>query len=232
MKKICMVLIVVSLFGTMVGCNVGEISKKTETSSSTSTNSSEWKQFLGDYEKWVDSYVEVMKKYKDNPTDTSILEDYTKMATEITEWTTKAEKVQLELENDSEATKEYLETLSRIVEKFSSVASETTATNEPVITSTPKNRKPVPNVMGMLYSDAKKVLEAKGFLVTEAETDASLILPYELEDRAVKKGEVFKVNEETDPAYSDFLDYDDVSEIAPDNIVIIYYAKRDYKGED
>ena len=86
-----------------------------------STSTVEWKQFLKDYEKWVDDYIKLMEKYKKNPADMSILEDYTTAITEITEWAEKADKVELDLKNDPDALSEYLETLSRIVNKLSKV---------------------------------------------------------------------------------------------------------------
>ena len=93
--------------------------------------------------------------------------------------------------------------------------------------TTPFN--PVPNIMGVAYSDAKTVLESAGFEVTAIETDASSILPNgsTTYNRAVKKGEVFKVNNTTNPTYSDSKTYP----IAPDKKVFIYYAKEDYVAE-
>ena len=87
---------------------------------------------------------------------------------------------------------------------------------------------PVPNVMGIGYSDAKAVLENAGFNVTAIEADASSILPNtSWADRTVKKGEVFKVNDEISHDYSD----DDYDPIARDKNVAIYYARDDYIHE-
>jgi hypothetical protein len=49
-----------------------------ETASSESTTDCD--QFIADYEDFVNSYVTVLKKYKANPTDISILTEYTQMA--------------------------------------------------------------------------------------------------------------------------------------------------------
>ena len=84
---------------------------------------------------------------------------------------------------------------------------------------------PVPNVMGIGHAEAKAALEFAGFDVTEIEADASSILPNSVwGKRSVKKGEVFKVNDEIDFNYSDNEHFP----IAPNNKVIIYYAKADY----
>lgn len=47
-------------------------------------------EFLTGYENYVDNYIAVLKKYKANPTDATILKDYTKLAGESTEWSTKS----------------------------------------------------------------------------------------------------------------------------------------------
>ena len=96
---------------------VKEAEKVQETAPS--NNDYEWKEFLADYEAFMDSYVEIMKKYKADPTDMSILADYTELSAELVEWSEKTEKMQDDLENSPEALKEYLETLGRITEKMS-----------------------------------------------------------------------------------------------------------------
>ena len=77
-----------------------EVAKET-TSTQSSTDDKHWKQFLEDYENWVDDYIEIVKKYSENPTDTSILSDYSEMVTELAEWQTEAEKLEEELEDAS-----------------------------------------------------------------------------------------------------------------------------------
>lgn len=90
--------------------------------SDTTTNTTaeaEWKKFLKDYENWVDDYIALLAKYQADPTDTSILSDYTEMAAELTEWTGKTEEVADELANDPDALAEYTAELSRIAAKLS-----------------------------------------------------------------------------------------------------------------
>ena len=67
---------------------------ESETSKPETENSvdAEWKQFLKEYESWVNKYAEIVKKYKENPSDISILSDYTKMMGELTKWATRADK--------------------------------------------------------------------------------------------------------------------------------------------
>lgn len=80
-----------------------------------------WKQFLKDYEAWVDDYIVVLKKYKENPTDTSILSDYSEMVSEMVDWSDKADEIELELEN-TDAALEYSAELLRIAGKLAEVA--------------------------------------------------------------------------------------------------------------
>lgn len=43
-------------------------------------------QFLRDYESWVNTYINLIKRYQKNPKDKSIIEDYEKMLAEIGKW--------------------------------------------------------------------------------------------------------------------------------------------------
>ena len=85
------------------------------------SNNIEWKEFLEDYEKWVDSYIAIMKKYKKNPSDTSILSEYTEAMSDLITWSQKADKVQVDLEDDPSALEEYMKTYSRIIKKLNEV---------------------------------------------------------------------------------------------------------------
>ena len=49
----------------------------------------EWDEFLDDYEEYMDDYIELMKNMKDDPSDMSILTEYTEFAQKSTEWATK-----------------------------------------------------------------------------------------------------------------------------------------------
>ena len=72
-----------------------ESSAKTEESSSTteaeSTESkSDCDEFIKDYEVFVNSYIAIAKKMKANPTDMSIMSEYSEMASKATTMQTKA----------------------------------------------------------------------------------------------------------------------------------------------
>lgn len=81
-----------------------------------------WEEFLSEYEAIIDDYIDVYNKYKDNPTDLTILNDYTELSTKITEWAQKAENMEDELSSNPEALKEYTETLSRVTAKLTSLS--------------------------------------------------------------------------------------------------------------
>ena len=78
-----------------------------------------WRQFLNDYEAWIDRYVELVKKQKENPSDISVLSDYAGMAAELNEWTQQADEMRSELETVSpQELLEYTTELARIVSKM------------------------------------------------------------------------------------------------------------------
>ena len=106
---------------------IAESATESESVADTATNTSSempaWKEFLADYEAWVDNYVEIAKKYSENPTDMSILSDYTNMMTELNEWQTKATDVQNELQEASPAeAAEYAAEVARIAAKIAEAA--------------------------------------------------------------------------------------------------------------
>ena len=53
----------------------------------------------------------------------SILNDYMEQMQKMSEWSEKADKIKVDLANDPTAQKEYIETLSRIIQKLSEVGS-------------------------------------------------------------------------------------------------------------
>lgn len=87
------------------------------------SDSSDWRQFLKDYESWMNSYTEFAAKYKNNPTDANLTSQSAKFLKESAEWTEKAnnytDKVKELSPNDLN---EYLQTLSRIAQKINQVA--------------------------------------------------------------------------------------------------------------
>ena len=54
-----------------------------------SSSSDEWDSVLDDYESYVDDYVAIIKKQKENPDDMSIMTEYQELMQKGTEWSTK-----------------------------------------------------------------------------------------------------------------------------------------------
>lgn len=102
-----------------------EESKPTETPKEekpkTDTNNNglrpNFKKAMDDYETFMNEYVEFMKKYSANPSDTSLLKDYTNYMTKYTKAMESFEKWDEEDMNDAE-TKYYLEVQTRVNKKL------------------------------------------------------------------------------------------------------------------
>ena len=74
--------------------NETAIDKDDESESNTeiiddSSSSDEWDSVLDDYESYVDDYVAIIKKQKENPADMSIMTEYQELMQKGTEWSTK-----------------------------------------------------------------------------------------------------------------------------------------------
>lgn len=116
----------------LTGCtnNTANNENPSQTEENTVSASAEiepWRQFLKDYEAWVDSWIEISKKYRENPKDLTIISDYTNMLSEMYEWGERADEYENELKNDdmsSEEFAEYMNTLSRILIKISKAYEE------------------------------------------------------------------------------------------------------------
>jgi hypothetical protein len=65
-------------------------SASAEDSDSSTDDSSDCDQFITDYEEFVTDYIKVLKKYKANPSDTSILTEYTELAQKASEMQSQA----------------------------------------------------------------------------------------------------------------------------------------------
>lgn len=94
----------------------------TDSANSTTESNAGWKNTLDAYEKWVDSYVAFMKKYKNASSAdiTSMMGDYSKMSQELIDWSSKIDKLDDNL--SSEDLKYYLEVISRCNQKIAEVA--------------------------------------------------------------------------------------------------------------
>ncbi len=75
------------------------------------------KAFLDSYEKFVDEYVDFMKKYMANPSDLSLLGEYTDMLAELSEFESKLDKYDSNNMSTEDAAY-YLEVTSRCTQKM------------------------------------------------------------------------------------------------------------------
>lgn len=76
-----------------------------------------WKKFLKEYEDWVDNYIAVLNKYKEDPTELSVLSDYSKMIADLADWTGRIEDVQDSIMDVDDAV-EYSKEILRIAAKL------------------------------------------------------------------------------------------------------------------
>ncbi len=141
MKKLVCLILTVLMIMSLVACNgndkLDSSSEVIETNSESfeseenvdinqtnseeeSGDSAEWKEFLKDYEKWVDDYIAIVKRQKENPTDITILTEYTKMLADLTKWTEKADKIAKSIEGTNDAL-EYSKEVLRIAGKLAEV---------------------------------------------------------------------------------------------------------------
>ena len=81
----------------------------------------DFKDAMDSYEKFMDEYVDIMKKYSSNPNDVSLLADYMDYLGEYADMCSKFEKWESEAMNDAE-TKYYIEVQTRVNKKLLEVA--------------------------------------------------------------------------------------------------------------
>ncbi len=75
--------------------------------------SGDCEDFVDAYEKWMDSYVDLLAKYKENPVSLATSPEYTAMSMEMMEWSSKWS----ELAIDCARYPEYEERFNKIQEK-------------------------------------------------------------------------------------------------------------------
>lgn len=135
MKKLLSVILILLLSLSLVACDLSNIENETtdniqnnshisnETPSQTTEGKndglidSEFKAAMDSYEEFFDEYVEIMKKYKENPSDMSILADYATYMGQYADMMQKFEKWENEDLNDAEMAY-YLEVQTRISKKL------------------------------------------------------------------------------------------------------------------
>jgi hypothetical protein len=94
MKKITTIFgLILSISLILTSCG-GSSTESTDSAESTETesgevaeeeSSSDCEQFLEDYEAFADSYIEVLEKMKADPTDASLMSEYTEMMNQTIE---------------------------------------------------------------------------------------------------------------------------------------------------
>ena len=85
-----------------------------------SADVTDWEDFIEEYEEWVDDYIVFMENYNDNPTDPTLLTQYTNLVTELSDWAVKADDLSEDL-TDEEAIKFSTE-IARINAKLATIA--------------------------------------------------------------------------------------------------------------
>jgi len=80
-----------------------------------------WKEYLADYEEFMNSYIELLAKQKKNPNNLTLMTDYLKALQKLTEFSEKSSQIQKDLSADPDAYKEYMETYMRIMQKLNEV---------------------------------------------------------------------------------------------------------------
>lgn len=81
----------------------------------------DFKDAMDSYEAFIDEYVAFMKKYSDNPSDVSLLADYTKYMSKYTDMVEKFDKWESEDLNDAELAY-YIDVQARVSKKLLEVA--------------------------------------------------------------------------------------------------------------
>lgn len=138
-KSLLTLVVIVCLASTMmlVGCSSEEkADQKADTPAASTENKdnasenkdnasdskgkAEWEEFLDEYEVWADSYVAFVDKYLANPSDPTLLSDYTKMSSDVSQWSSRAADIQQSL--TSEDSVKFLERANEITEKLTDAA--------------------------------------------------------------------------------------------------------------
>lgn len=132
-KSLLALVVIVCLASTMMlaGCSSGEkTDQKAEAPAASTENKetpaaekeepAEWEVFLNEYEAWTDSYIAFVDKYLENPSDPSLLSDYTQMSTDMNKWSSRATEIQQSL--SQEEAQKYLDRANEITERLTEAA--------------------------------------------------------------------------------------------------------------
>ena len=97
-----------------------EPTTKAPTTTEAQKSDASFRQLMDEYEAFMDKYVEFMKKYKANPTDLSLISDYTKMASDLAEWSQKIKDIDRSTFSADDV-KYYTEVVARVANKLKEV---------------------------------------------------------------------------------------------------------------
>ena len=122
MKRLIVIALSAALIFALCACGSTEKAPTDPPAETVLEETSEWEVFIAEYDAWVDKYIEIVNKYKADPTDTSILTDYTEMAGQVAEWSTKAESFTEELKNSPKDAEKYAAELLKIANKLAAAA--------------------------------------------------------------------------------------------------------------
>lgn len=92
-----------------------------ESNSSDTGLSADFKTAMDNYEKFMDDYIAFMKKYKENPSDLSLISDYAKFMSQYNDTVKSFEKWETEDLNDEE-TSYYIDVQTRVNKKLLEIA--------------------------------------------------------------------------------------------------------------
>lgn len=90
MRKTLSLLLTVT---TLCACGGSKSDNHSDATNGSSALSSECKEFLDSYETYVDDYIQLLKDYKNNPTDLTLMQRATNMAEDAKTWGDKAAPV-------------------------------------------------------------------------------------------------------------------------------------------
>lgn len=116
MKKIASLLLVVLLLVSLSACELPQ------TAGNTDGEKAQWEIFLEEYDEFVDEYVQLFRQYKENPTDLSILEDFTEASSKAEDWASRASDITKELISSPADAAKFASELLEITKKLADIA--------------------------------------------------------------------------------------------------------------
>lgn len=122
MRRLAVTVLVSLLVLSLCACGSTSENPSSTTVGTSATQVSEWERFIADYNDWADDYISIVNQYKANPSDTTILAEYTEMVNQVSEWSTRADALTEELKNSPEDAAKYAAELLKIANKLAEAA--------------------------------------------------------------------------------------------------------------